>query len=119
MRDRLGLITGGEPDPYPTADEFEHDLQVMKTRAGACARHGITFIHNMDGNLYTLELLEELRQARRFDGAREGAVPLQEFHGSAGAGKSQHDGERYHLRHAVARASSSYSSMASLTAARR
>jgi predicted amidohydrolase YtcJ len=62
MRDRLGLTTGGEPDPYPTKDQFESDLNVMKTGLAHAARHGITFIHNMDGNLYTLELLEELHR---------------------------------------------------------
>ncbi|MGQ0484351.1 MAG: amidohydrolase [Hyphomicrobiales bacterium] len=60
IRDRLGLVTGGEPEPRPTAAEFEHDLSVMKRGLAHCARHGITSIHNMDGNLYTLELLEEL-----------------------------------------------------------
>jgi hypothetical protein len=59
-RDRLGLVTGGEPDPRPTAAEFEHDHAVMKRGLDHCARHGITSIHNMDGNLYTLELLDEL-----------------------------------------------------------
>lgn len=59
-RDRLGLTTGGEPEPRPTAAEFEHDLKVMKRGLDHCARHGITSIHNMDGNLYTLELLDEL-----------------------------------------------------------
>lgn len=59
-RDRLGLMTGGESEPRPTAAEFEHDLMVMKRGLDHCARHGITSIHNMDGNLYTLELLEEL-----------------------------------------------------------
>jgi len=59
-RDRLGLTTGGEPEPRPTAAQFEHDLKVMKRGLDHCARHGITSIHNMDGNFYTLELLEEL-----------------------------------------------------------
>ena len=59
-RDRLGLVTGGEPEPYPTKAEFEADLEQLKRGLAHCAAHGITFIHNMDGNLYTLELLEEL-----------------------------------------------------------
>lgn len=61
-RDRLGLITGGEPDPRPTAAEWEYDLKVMKRGLDHCAAHGITAIHNMDGNLYILELLEELER---------------------------------------------------------
>ena len=59
-RDRLGLATGGEPDPAPTAVELDHDLAVMKRGLAHCARHGITSIHNMDGNFYTLELLDEI-----------------------------------------------------------
>lgn len=59
-RTRLGLTTGGEPDPYPTKEQFEADLELMESGLAHCARHGITSIHNMDGNLYTLELLEEL-----------------------------------------------------------
>ena len=62
MRDRLGLVTGGEPDPYPTKAEFETDLETMKHGLAHAARHGITFIQNMDGNIYTLELLEELHR---------------------------------------------------------
>jgi predicted amidohydrolase YtcJ len=62
MRDRLGLATGGEPDPAPTAAEFEADLETMRVGLRHCAAHGITFVQNMDGNLYTLELLEELQR---------------------------------------------------------
>ena len=62
MRDRLGLVTGGEPEPYPTAGEFESDLETMKTGLAHAAAHGITFIQNMDGNFYTLELLAELEK---------------------------------------------------------
>ena len=59
-RDRLGLITGGEPDPAPTPPQFAHDLDLMRRGLAHCARHGITSIHNMDGNFYTLELLAAL-----------------------------------------------------------
>jgi predicted amidohydrolase YtcJ len=62
MRDRLGLVTGGEPEPYPTKAEFETDLDTMRRGLAHAARHGITSLHNMDGNLYTLELLEELQR---------------------------------------------------------
>lgn len=61
-RDRLGLTTGGEPDPYPDTADFESDLAVMARGLAHCAAHGLTAIHNMDGNLYTLELLEELQR---------------------------------------------------------
>lgn len=61
-RDRLGLTTGGEPEPYPGKDGFESDLRIMAAGLAHAAAHGITFIQNMDGNLYTLELLEELEK---------------------------------------------------------
>jgi hypothetical protein len=61
-RDRLGLVTGGEPDPYPDKAEFEADLETMRAGLRHAASHGITFIQNMDGNIYTLELLEELHR---------------------------------------------------------
>ncbi len=59
-RFRLGLSTGGEPEPWPDAAEFERDLDVMRSGLAFAARHGITTIHNMDGNLHQLELLREL-----------------------------------------------------------
>jgi predicted amidohydrolase YtcJ len=61
-RARLGLATGGEPDPYPDVTEIEHDLGVLRLGLRHAARHGITSIQNMDGNLYTLELLAELER---------------------------------------------------------
>ena len=61
-RDRLGLVTGGEPEPYPGKADFESDLRIMAAGLAHAAAHGITFIQNMDGNLYTLELLEELEK---------------------------------------------------------
>ncbi|MBB6413044.1 amidohydrolase [Mesorhizobium sangaii] len=59
-RVRLGLATGGEPDPMPTATERAADRDIMRRGLAWCARHGITSIQNMDGNLYQLELLAEI-----------------------------------------------------------
>jgi predicted amidohydrolase YtcJ len=56
-RERLGLSTGGEPDPYPTEEELARDRAILKRGLDWCARHGITSIQNMDGNLYQLQLL--------------------------------------------------------------
>ncbi|RUX01678.1 MAG: amidohydrolase [Mesorhizobium sp.] len=56
-RVRLGLATGGEPDPMPSAEERAFDRDIMRRGLAWCARHGITSIQNMDGNLYQLELL--------------------------------------------------------------
>ncbi|MBA1140902.1 amidohydrolase [Mesorhizobium neociceri] len=59
-RVRLGLSTGGEPDPMPSAAERAADRDIMRRGLAWCARHGITSIQNMDGNLYQLELLSEI-----------------------------------------------------------
>ena len=63
-RARLGLDTGGEPNPAPTAEEWEADLATMQIGLDYCAAHGITSIQNMDGNSYTLELLAEIERRR-------------------------------------------------------
>ena len=59
-RARLGLATGGEPDPDPSDAELAADRAVMKRGLEWSARHGITSIQNMDGNLYQLELLSAI-----------------------------------------------------------
>lgn len=59
-RSRLGLETGGEPDPAPTAAERAYDRAILRRGLAHCAKHGITSVQNMDGNLYTLELLDEI-----------------------------------------------------------
>lgn len=59
-RYRLGLTTGGEPQPWPTGEAFDTDLDVMRRGLAYAAEHGITTIHNMDGNLHQLELLRTL-----------------------------------------------------------
>lgn len=59
-RVRLGLSTGGEPDPKPTEAEQASDRAIMRRGLEWCARHGITSIQNMDGNLHQLELLSEI-----------------------------------------------------------
>ncbi|MER9626403.1 amidohydrolase [Mesorhizobium sp. M0296] len=64
-RVRLGLATGGEPEPYPSAAEVAADRDLMHRGLQWCARHGITSIQNMDGNLYQLELLAGLEQEGR------------------------------------------------------
>ncbi len=60
QRATLGLATGGEPSPVPSAKERATDIEIIKRGLAWCAKHGITSIHNMDGNLYTLELLGEI-----------------------------------------------------------
>ncbi|TIL74088.1 MAG: amidohydrolase [Mesorhizobium sp.] len=64
-RVQLGMATGGEPEPYPSAAEVAADRDLMHRGLEWCARHGVTSIQNMDGNLYQLELLAGLEQEGR------------------------------------------------------
>ncbi|WP_137389836.1 amidohydrolase [Rhodoligotrophos defluvii] len=62
-RDNLGLTTGRDPAPLPSSAERAQDIAVLQKGLDYCASLGITSIHNMDGNLYQLELLNEIHQA--------------------------------------------------------
>jgi predicted amidohydrolase YtcJ len=57
----LGLETGREPMPAATAAERDLDKTLMQRGLDFTVSHGITSIVNMDGNRYTLELLDEIR----------------------------------------------------------
>lgn len=59
-RDMAGLITGADPVPTPGADERAKDKAALIRGLKHCASHGITGLHNMDGNFYQMELLAEL-----------------------------------------------------------
>lgn len=58
-REGLGIGTGGEPDSF-TPEERAIDLNIIRDGLAYCASLGITSIQNMDGNLYQLEILEEI-----------------------------------------------------------
>ncbi|MEZ5777042.1 MAG: amidohydrolase [Paracoccaceae bacterium] len=60
-RATLGLRTGGEPESEPTTAERAADRAILRRALDHLARHGITSAVNMDGNLYTLQLLKELQ----------------------------------------------------------
>ncbi|WP_342641127.1 amidohydrolase [Rhodoligotrophos ferricapiens] len=62
-RDNLGLTSGRDPVPMPSPAERAADIGVLQKGLDYCARLGITSIHNMDGNLYQLELLDEIHKA--------------------------------------------------------
>ena len=62
-RTMLGLASGREPDPAPSQAERAIDLAHLRRGLAHAAKHGITSIVNMDGNIYTLDLLDELRSA--------------------------------------------------------
>lgn len=62
----LGIATGEEPSPWPTEAQMAVDRAKVAAGLRHCAAHGITSMVNMDGNRFTLELLDGLR--------REGAL---------------------------------------------
>jgi predicted amidohydrolase YtcJ len=62
---RLGIATGGEPDPWPDAALRAVDREAVAAGLAHAARHGITQIVNMDGHRYLLVLLRELQAAGR------------------------------------------------------
>jgi predicted amidohydrolase YtcJ len=58
----LGIATGGEPSPWPSDAELAIDRAKVLRGLKHCAAHGITSMVNMDGNRFTLELLDGLRR---------------------------------------------------------
>ncbi len=62
-REKSGITTGRDPVPPPSPAARAHDRATIGRGLDWCARHGITSIHNMDGNPYQLELLRELDDA--------------------------------------------------------
>ncbi len=62
---QLGIATGGEPDPWPSAEQRAKDKAKVVAGLAHCARHGITSMVNMDGNRYTCVLLRELEEEGR------------------------------------------------------
>ncbi len=59
-RDLAGFTTGADPVPTPRPAERSIDKAVIAKGLQHCASHGITGLHNMDGNFYQLELLSEM-----------------------------------------------------------
>ena len=62
---QLGIATGGEPEPWPSADQREADKRKVAAGLAHCAAHGITAMVNMDGNRYTCALLAEMEAEGR------------------------------------------------------
>lgn len=65
-RDALGFTEAAEPNPAPTAAQRASDRAILKRGLDYCAAYGFTSLHNMDGNFYTLELLQEIDEAGDF-----------------------------------------------------
>jgi predicted amidohydrolase YtcJ len=58
----LGIATGEEPRPWPSDAEMAIDRAKVAAGLRHCAAHGITSMVNMDGNRFTLDLLDGLRR---------------------------------------------------------
>ncbi|MEM9845490.1 MAG: amidohydrolase, partial [Pseudomonadota bacterium] len=59
-RDLEGLTMGADPIPPATGAERVQDKSAIARGMKHCAKQGITGLHNMDGNVYQLELLTEM-----------------------------------------------------------
>ncbi|NGM45661.1 amidohydrolase [Rhodobacter sp. SGA-6-6] len=62
---QLGIATGGEPDPWPSAEQRAKDKDKVAAGLAHCAAQGITSMVNMDGNRYTCVLLQEMEEEGR------------------------------------------------------
>jgi predicted amidohydrolase YtcJ len=62
-RDALGFTEAADPNPVPTTAERAIDRALMLRGQKYCAAYGFASAHNMDGNFYQLELLEEIDNA--------------------------------------------------------
>ena len=58
-RESLGM-SGIEPPVPPTDKDRAEDRETLKVGLRHAARHGITSLHNMDGNRYMLDILREI-----------------------------------------------------------
>lgn len=59
-RENLGL-SGIEPVVPPTEEQRREDIDVLKEGLKYCASFGFTSLHNMDGNRYQLDLLNDIQ----------------------------------------------------------
>ena len=59
-RESLGYTTARDPVPAATMAQRAADMTTLQQGIDYCAALGITSMHNMDGNLYQCELLQEI-----------------------------------------------------------
>jgi predicted amidohydrolase YtcJ len=95
-RDRLGLETGGEPEPSPSAAERAYDRALIKRGLDYCASFGITSIHNMDGNFYICERLDEIDREGGFTARVQVPYHFKNFMPLANLEKASALTSRYH-----------------------
>lgn len=73
-REVAGYEFGKDPVPPPTRAQRETDKSLIEAALKLGASKGITGLHNMDGNVYQLELLSELEAEGRLTARVE--IPL-------------------------------------------
>lgn len=61
-REMAGLVSGDNPARPAGPAERAMDRDIFRRGLQHCASHGITTLHNMDGNFYQLELLHALEE---------------------------------------------------------
>jgi predicted amidohydrolase YtcJ len=66
-RESAGIVTGRDPDPPATATQRAQDVETLAEGIAHANTLGITSMHNMDGNLYQLQLLHELERQGRLN----------------------------------------------------
>ncbi len=66
-REALGYTTARDPVPAPAKPQRAADRTTLRQGIAYCASLGITSMHNMDGNLYQCELLQDIHQADGLD----------------------------------------------------
>lgn len=98
-REMLGVGTGGEPENV-TAEERQGDIEVLKTGLAYLASLGITSFQNMDGNLYQLEMLDEIEKTAglpvrvRMPYHMKNFMPLSDLKEKAAAWRDRFTGDR-------------------------
>ncbi|MFN7008590.1 MAG: amidohydrolase [Allorhizobium sp.] len=98
-REGLGVGTGGEPENV-TAAQRASDIEVLKQGLAYCASLGITSFQNMDGNLYQLELLNEIEETEglparvRMPFHMKNFMPLSDLEDKAAAWRARFDSDK-------------------------
>jgi predicted amidohydrolase YtcJ len=98
-REGLGVGTGGEPEEVTEA-ERARDIAILKNGLAYCASLGITSFQNMDGNLYQLEMLQEIEETEglpvrvRMPFHMKNFMPLSDLTDKAAAWRARFDSDK-------------------------
>ncbi|MDQ0419238.1 putative amidohydrolase YtcJ [Peteryoungia aggregata LMG 23059] len=98
-REGLGVGTGGDPE-HVSPEERAADMAVLKKGLAYCASLGITSFQNMDGNLYQLEMLDEIEKTEvlpvrvRMPYHMKNFMPLSDLEEKAAVWKARFDTDK-------------------------